>query len=82
MKGNVKDPSLAPEGKRKIDWVNESMPVMARIEEKMQNELPFEGVKVGISIHKKKKTARLAIALKEGGAEVYITSSNPPFHSG
>ncbi|MFW6005926.1 MAG: adenosylhomocysteinase [Candidatus Bipolaricaulota bacterium] len=76
-KGRVADPGLAPQGWKKIDWVNSHMPVMAEIEDRISSEKPFAGHKFGVSIHLEAKTARLALALKAGGGEVYITSSNP-----
>ncbi len=76
-KGRVADPSLAPQGWKKIDWVESHMPVMAEIEDEISRKKPFAGHKFGVSIHLEAKTARLALALKAGGGEVYITSSNP-----
>lgn len=77
MEGVVADPSLAPRGKEKIDWVESHMPVMKQLEEEISEEKSFAGRRIGISIHLEAKTARLALALKEGGGEVFITSSNP-----
>ena len=76
-KGMVADPGLAPQGWEKIDWVRSHMPVMAEIEDRISDEKPFAGHKFGVSIHLEAKTARLALALKAGGGEVFITSSNP-----
>ncbi len=77
MEGNIADRSLAPEGKKKIDWVKSHMPVMAEIEDELSSKKPFEGRTIAVSIHLEAKTARLAMALAEAGGEVYITSSNP-----
>lgn len=77
MKGNVADPGLAPEGRKKIAWVRSHMPVMAEIEEGLSEEAPFAGYKIGVSIHLEAKTARLAQALRAAGGEVFVTSSNP-----
>ncbi len=77
MEGNIADRSLAPEGKKKIDWVKSHMPVMEEIEGELSSETPFEGRTIAVSIHLEAKTARLAMALAEAGGEVYITSSNP-----
>ncbi|MCF7876651.1 adenosylhomocysteinase [Candidatus Bipolaricaulota bacterium] len=77
MKGNVADPGLAPEGRRKIDWVKSHMPVMSEIESQLADEKPFDGHRIGVSIHLEAKTARLAQALRVAGAEVFVTSSNP-----
>jgi len=73
----VKDMSLAPSGHLKIDWVKEHMPVLNRIREKFEQEKPFAGLKVAISLHLEAKTAYLAKVVQAGGAEVTITGSNP-----
>jgi adenosylhomocysteinase len=73
----VKDMSLAPSGHLKIDWVKEHMPVLNRIRERFERELPFKGLKVAISLHLEAKTAYLAKVVQAGGAQVTITGSNP-----
>ncbi|REK67018.1 MULTISPECIES: adenosylhomocysteinase [Cohnella] len=73
----IRDPSLAPEGKLKIDWAQAHMPVLNRIREEFQREQPFKGLKVAISLHLEAKTAYLAKVVQAGGAEVAITGSNP-----
>ncbi|WP_134700261.1 adenosylhomocysteinase [Ammoniphilus sp. YIM 78166] len=73
----VADMSLAPNGHLKIDWVQAHMPVLNRIREKFEQEKPFAGLKVAISLHLEAKTAYLAKVVQAGGAEVTITGSNP-----
>jgi len=73
----IRDPSLAPEGKLKIDWVQAHMPVLNRIRDQFAKDLPFKGLKVAISLHLEAKTAYLAKVVQAGGAEVAITGSNP-----
>ncbi|WP_080840485.1 adenosylhomocysteinase [Cohnella massiliensis] len=73
----IRDPSLAPEGKLKIDWAQAHMPVLNRIREEFERELPFKGLKVAISLHLEAKTAYLAKVIQAGGAQVAITGSNP-----
>lgn len=73
----VKDMALAPNGHLKIDWVKEHMPVLNRIRERFEQEKPFAGKKVAISLHLEAKTAYLAKVIQAGGAEVTITGSNP-----
>ncbi|AUM66078.1 adenosylhomocysteinase [Brevibacillus sp. 7WMA2] len=73
----VKDIALAPNGHLKIDWVKEHMPVLNRIRERFEQEKPFAGKKVAISLHLEAKTAYLAKVIQAGGAEVTITGSNP-----
>lgn len=73
----VADLSLAHEGHLKIDWVKAHMPVLNKIREEFEQEQPFKGLKVAISLHLEAKTAYLAKVIKAGGAEVIITGSNP-----
>ncbi|MCC3372846.1 adenosylhomocysteinase [Cohnella sp. REN36] len=73
----IRDPSLAPEGRLKIDWVQAHMPVLNRIREQFERDQPFKGLKVAISLHLEAKTAYLAKVVQAGGAEVAITGSNP-----
>lgn len=73
----VRDISLAPEGKLKIEWARAHMPVLNIIGQELKEGLPFRGVKVAMSIHLEAKTACLAETLRAGGADVYITGSNP-----
>ncbi len=73
----VADMKLAPEGHLKIDWVEAHMPVLGRIRKQFEDEQPFKGLKVAISLHLEAKTAYLAKVVQAGGAEVTITGSNP-----
>lgn len=73
----IANPALAPNGHLKIDWVNAHMPVLNRIREQFEQEQPFAGLKVTISLHLEAKTAYLAKVVQAGGAEVTITGSNP-----
>ncbi|KZS47713.1 adenosylhomocysteinase [Paenibacillus glucanolyticus] len=74
---NITDLKLAPEGHLKIDWVQAHMPVLNRVHEQFEQEQPFKGLKVAISLHLEAKTAYLAKVIQAGGAEVTITGSNP-----
>lgn len=76
-KSIIRDIALAPEGHLKIDWASAHMPVLNRIREQFEQELPFKGLKVTISLHLEAKTAYLAKVVKAGGADVTITGSNP-----
>ncbi|WP_173222802.1 adenosylhomocysteinase [Kroppenstedtia pulmonis] len=73
----VRDMSLAPQGRLKMDWARQHMPVMNRIREEFATERPLAGQKVAISLHLEAKTACLAELLRDAGAEVAITGSNP-----
>ncbi len=73
----VKDPELADKGMLKIEWAKTHMPVLGRISEKFSRERPLEGVRISACLHVTKETAVLALTLKEGGAEVCLSASNP-----
>lgn len=74
---HVRDMSLAPYGRMKIEWVRDFMPALVAIRERFEREKPFAGKKITISIHMEAKTAFLALTLAAGGAEVHATGCNP-----
>lgn len=74
---NIKDPSLAPEGRKKIEWVRSHMPALTEIEKQFEKEQPFKGLRIAVSVHLEAKTANLGLVLKKGGAEVFLTGCNP-----
>ena len=74
---NIRDIALAPSGELKIKWVMGNMPVLAGIGESFKKEKPFAGLKIALSVHLEAKTAYLCRVLEMGGAEMYVTGSNP-----
>ncbi|MFH1381138.1 MAG: adenosylhomocysteinase [Candidatus Omnitrophota bacterium] len=77
MNYDVKNMKLAKKGLLRIEWAKEYMPVMGLIEEKFKKEKPFKGVRIAACLHVTTETAVLAIALKNGGAEILLCASNP-----
>ncbi len=77
MSFEIRDLSLWESGVRKIEWVISNMPLLRSIEKEFKEELPFKGLKVALSIHLEAKTAYLCKVLASGGAEMYVTGSNP-----
>ncbi|WP_457625830.1 adenosylhomocysteinase [Persephonella sp.] len=77
MDYHVKDLSLADRGKLRIEWAEKDMPVLRQIRERFEKEKPLEGITVGACLHVTTETANLMITLKAGGADVYLTASNP-----
>ena len=73
----VKDQNLAPAGRRKINWVRDFMPALGGIEARFEQEQPFAGLRVAVSVHLEAKTANLGLVLREGGADVHLTGCNP-----
>jgi adenosylhomocysteinase len=73
----VKDISLAPLGKQRIEWAGREMPVLQQICDRFAQEKPFAGIKISACCHVTTETAHLAIALKAGGADAILIASNP-----
>jgi len=73
----VKDISLAGQGKLKIEWAENRMPVLMKIREIFENEKPFENLVIGCCLHVTKETAVLVKTMKAGGAKVALCGSNP-----
>ena len=73
----IKDPALAEAGRQKIRWVRDFMPALSGIEARFEREQPFAGKRIAVSVHLEAKTANLALVLQKGGAEVWLTGSNP-----
>ncbi|MBQ8781335.1 MAG: adenosylhomocysteinase [Oscillospiraceae bacterium] len=77
MNSEIRDINLWQEGEIKIDWVKANMPLLRSIEEEFKETQPFKGIKVALSVHLEAKTAYLCKVLAAGGAEMYVTGSNP-----
>ena len=73
----IKDINLAPSGELKIKWVERNMPVLRGIGEDFRRTKPFAGLRVALSVHLEAKTAYLCRVMEMGGAEMYVTGSNP-----
>ena len=73
----IKDIALAPSGEMKIKWVERNMPVLRGVGEDFAKTRPFEGLKVALSVHLEAKTAYLCRVMEMGGAEMFVTGSNP-----
>ena len=73
----IADIALAPSGEIKINWVERNMPVLRALGEDYRKTKPFRGLRVALSVHLEAKTAYLCRVLEMGGAEMYVTGSNP-----
>jgi adenosylhomocysteinase len=73
----ILDESLYPSGQDKIEWVRRNMALLNGIEKQFRKEQPFKGMRIALSVHLEAKTAYLCEVLKAGGAEMYVTGSNP-----
>src|SRR5215216_2278445 len=75
----VRDPGLAPEGHKKIDWAAEHSPVLNRVRDDYLTDGTFEGLGVGVALPIEAKTAYLTVVLAEAGADVAVASPGPFF---
>jgi adenosylhomocysteinase len=75
--GDVKDLSLAKDGINRIRWAEREMPVISLIRERFARERPLQGLRVSGCLHITSETANLALALKDGGADLVMCASNP-----
>ena len=77
MESIIRDINLAESGERKIEWVKRNCDLLRTLEEEFSQTKPFAGKKVALSVHLDAKTAYLCKVLAAGGAEMYVTGSNP-----
>ncbi len=74
---DIRDVTLADEGRRRTDWAARFMPVLQQIRERFAKDRPLEGRKLSACLHVTTETANLAVTLKAGGADVVLCASNP-----
>ncbi len=77
MKYDVKDLALASKGKEKIEWAEETMPVLRMIRKRFEKEKPLQGRRISACLHVTSETANLMRTLKAGGADIALCASNP-----
>ena len=77
MVSHIRDINLWESGELKLSWVRSHMPLLDGIQQEFEKTLPFKGLKVALSVHLEAKTAHLCEVLAAGGADMYITGSNP-----
>ena len=77
LKHEVKDLSLAPQGKQRIEWAGREMPVLRQIRDRFAAEKPLAGIRIVACCHITTETAHLAIAIKAAGADAILIASNP-----
>ena len=74
---DVKDLSLAGAGRLRIEWAEQSMPVLRQVRERFTKEQPLKGIRLGACLHVTTETAVLMMTLKAGGAQLALCASNP-----
>jgi adenosylhomocysteinase len=77
VKCDIKNPELADQGKKRIEWANQSMPVLQIIRKEFIKNAPLKGIRISACLHVTTETANLAITLRDGGADVVVCASNP-----
>ncbi|PIR92549.1 adenosylhomocysteinase [Candidatus Falkowbacteria bacterium CG10_big_fil_rev_8_21_14_0_10_44_15] len=77
MQHDIKDISLAAEGKKRIAWAERDMPVLRQVKEKFERAKPLAGLKMSACLHVTCETANLIRTLKAGGADIVLCASNP-----
>ena len=74
---DIKDPSLAEQGKLRIEWAGREMPVLKLIKQRFAKEKPLKGIRISACLHITTETANLALILRQGGANLVLCASNP-----
>ncbi len=77
MKYNIRDKSLALEGNKRIAWAEAKMPVLKVIRTRFEKEKTLKNRCIGCCLHVTTETANLVRTLRAGGAQVFLTASNP-----
>ena len=77
ISSDVKSLDLADLGKRRIEWANQSMPVLQIIRKEFIKNQPLKGMRISACLHVTTETANLAVTLRDGGADVILCASNP-----
>jgi adenosylhomocysteinase len=74
---DIANPALAPQGKKRLMWADQDMPVLARVRDRFSREKPLKGLRMSACLHVTAETANLVRTLQAGGAEVMLIASNP-----
>jgi adenosylhomocysteinase len=74
---DVKSLELADKGRKRIEWANQSMPVLQSIRKDFIKKQPLKGIRVAACLHVTSETANLMITLRDGGADISLCASNP-----
>ena len=74
---HVRSLDFADQGKKRIEWAAESMPVLESIRKEFVETQPLKGIRVAACLHVTTETANLMITLRDGGADIALCASNP-----
>jgi adenosylhomocysteinase len=73
----VAENPLVTEGRARIEWADEQMPVLRRIRSRFEGDRPLDGLLVAACLHVTAETANLCRTLVAGGAQVAVAAANP-----
>ena len=71
---DIKDPTLAEEGKLRIEWAGKEMPVIKSMQQRFAKEKPLAGIRISACLHVTTETANLALTLREGEPLVHLNA--------
>jgi adenosylhomocysteinase len=74
---DIKDIGLAEQGRKRMGWAEQEMPVLRLIRERFEKERPLAGVKISACLHVTSETGNLMRTLAAAGADVVLAASNP-----
>lgn len=77
MHHDITSIKLAPDGKKRIEWADRDMPVLALIRKEFEKKKPFKNLRIAACLHVTTETANLMRTLSAGGADVYLCAANP-----
>lgn len=68
---------MTEKGYLRLEWAKEHMDVSSKIRDRFIREKPLKGIKIGMALHVEAKTGIFALLLREGGADLRLSSCNP-----
>jgi adenosylhomocysteinase len=77
MDYRIKDESLSPVGRKKIEWAESHMPVLVSLKNQYEESKPLQNLTIGGCLHVTKETAVLIKTLHAAGAKIAWSGCNP-----
>src|SRR5688572_27831890 len=77
IEAEVRDLSLAAEGRRRTEWARRQMPVLRQLADELAATQPLKGARVAACAHVTTETAVLVEAMRQAGADFSLCASNP-----
>lgn len=73
---DVRDLTLSAAGRRRLEWVFQSMPVLQSVRKQFIRSQPLAGLRVSACFDVTPEAANLMVTLRDGGAEVVLAGAN------